>query len=663
MGPSLNNSLFNFWSGDRLSASCRAAASSLQGHASLSADMGLLISRSFGKDAGNRQLPKLFPLSEDVQALLRQPSLSPVQFHSLSNALCEYLEFPDIWLYWLLFRLRLLDSSAFCGPDGLARQLFSRAFEVISQVFPGRPDLLYAMLGFSGFQHLTLPHDFAACSSGDLYSQLDPLLRRCNHLWMIGSYSRLHLAYADFHLAARHVPPSDFNLRTFSLLGEASRVDRIFRFLFDSCAGLFPVPSLGNLLFLCLGAEELDSAYLSRLILAFKNHASSGPTKSVSCVSSVITPTLLSVIERPVLAVVSADFRYHPVGRFWVPIAEGLSRSFRLVHVSTNRSDGDHLTRQIRSIGDEWCIVPPDDDDALADGLASFSPSLALDLGGHTADNNPRWLLRRLAPVQLSYLGFYAPTYATNADWWITDQYLEPYIRLSYPGAEQRWVMPFPSICYDTSSHQVPDICDLSFTSSDSGAIGSFNHTRKLSLGSIQRMSCVLAGNPKSVLFIRSHSFADSAVRRWFLQKFLDAGACPSQLIVLPYASTATSALLDYSRVQLHLDTYPVSGTTTTLDSLAMGVPVLTCPNHLYAGAISAALLESMGLHHCVVHDPAELPTRAAELLKRYRTPESRRELARHVRSSLVFNTTELPRLFAEQLTEMLKQASMKAAD
>jgi len=164
-------------------------------------------------------------------------------------------------------------------------------------------------------------------------------------------------------------------------------------------------------------------------------------------------------------------------------------------------------------------------------------------------------------------------------------------------------------------------------------------------------------------LAVRSHSFADSQVRRWFLQKFVDAGLPPHQILPLPYAPSAVDAHKDYARIQLHLDTYPVSGTTTTLDSLAMGVPVLTCPNHLYAGAISAALLESMGLHHCVVHDPAELPTRAAELLKRYRTPESRRELARHVRSSLVFNTTELPRLFAEQLTEMLKQASMKAAD
>ena len=45
--------------------------------------------------------------------------------------------------------------------------------------------------------------------------------------------------------------------------------------------------------------------------------------------------------------------------------------------------------------------------------------------------------------------------------------------------------------------------------------------------------------------------------------------------------------MADYGRIHLHLDTYPVSGTTTTLDSLAMGIPVLTCPTPYYAGAIS----------------------------------------------------------------------------
>ena len=42
--------------------------------------------------------------------------------------------------------------------------------------------------------------------------------------------------------------------------------------------------------------------------------------------------------------------------------------------------------------------------------------------------------------------------------------------------------------------------------------------------------------------------------------------------------------MADYGRIHLHLDTFPVSGTTTTLDSLAMGIPVLTSPTPLLCG-------------------------------------------------------------------------------
>ena len=55
-------------------------------------------------------------------------------------------------------------------------------------------------------------------------------------------------------------------------------------------------------------------------------------------------------------------------------------------------------------------------------------------------------------------------------------------------------------------------------------------------------------------------------------------------------------------------DSYPVSGTTTTLDSLAMGIPVLTCPTPYYAGAISSAILQHAGLADHICSDPAQLP-------------------------------------------------------
>ena len=125
---------------------------------------------------------------------------------------------------------------------------------------------------------------------------------------------------------------------------------------------------------------------------------------------------------------------------------------------------------------------------------------------------------------------------------------------------------------------------------------GSFNHTRKLTRTTQKRFGALLSANPDAVLQFRSHSFHDAAVRRHFLQRFSDAGIAAHQLQPLPFAPSSAEAMADYGRIHLHLDSSPVSGTTTTLDSLAMGIPVLTCPTSYYAGAISAAILGTRAL-------------------------------------------------------------------
>ena len=113
----------------------------------------------------------------------------------------------------------------------------------------------------------------------------------------------------------------------------------------------------------------------------------------------------------------------------------------------------------------------------------------------------------------------------------------------------------------------------------------------------------------------------------------------------------------DYGRIHLHLDSYPVSGTTTTLDSLAMGIPVLTCPTPYYSGAISAAILEHAGLAEHICPDPSKLPSHARWLAGRYRTPGARRSLARQVRQSSICDDQAMPCMFVEQLQQMLRQA------
>ena len=635
-----------FFAGNRL-----AAEVNLLAHAFSNPDFDLCselipLQRSFGFIADPTSL-----LADDLdnihktplQSLLQQYQLSAQQPAALPSLIKDQPFYPDPLL---MFGLSYLMPNAITAEQ--RNQYFQRLGRLLSFRFPDRPDLILQLIAAdAAFAVLkSLPDQGLSASS--YYGNTHCALFHLQALWAKGRYQALHHTYIHYILSRRWFAHSDFLLRGFTIIARIERTDKLFRFIYARNHHELQVTTISNMLFTALGLEQLDHSHINSLVTDYRRLTPPPAQK----------PNLsLSVFEKPVLAIVSADLRLHPVGRFWLPIARELQHHFKLVHLAFNPLDQDSIRSELISISHQW--HPLDVNKDFYPLLSEITPHMLLDLGGHTADNRPGVLNHRFAPVQATYLGFYGPSYGLHCDWWILDNAIARRVKDSYPGSEPIWPLPGPSLCFDPIAHGLPPLNKLRYTEPNHPCIGSFNHTRKLTDTCINRFASVLNNIPTSTLLFRSHSFYDHGVRRWFLQRFIDASVDPAQLQPIPYAASGAESLLDYGRIHLHLDTYPVCGTTTTLDSMAMGIPVLTCPNHLYAGAISAALIEQAGFSDWICNDPANLSAMAAHLAAAYRTAASRRALAQQVRSSPVCNTKAMPKMFAAQLKEMLKASSL----
>ncbi len=605
-----------------------------------------ILHRSYGWDAVD--LPVSTPVlnSSGLRVLEQEYIMCAADPIELRSLVVRAPEYPDPLLLWGTWHVlpKLTDRPT-------RRTFLQRLGRLLLHQFPHRLDLLLSLVAAEGAADVlkSLPNKTALASC--FYTHTQPAMLYLQSLCVKGHYNQLLTVYLHYKLQRRWFPSSDYMLRCYTIVGAIERVDRLFRDIgLRHRAELLPV-TLSNMLFTALGLQQLDQAYVSQLVHHWRE---------LTRPPQLLPRRQLQVFERPVLCVASADLRMHPVGRFWLPLAELLRHRFRLVHVGFNPYDSDPVRDQLQQLSDAWHLLDANDGEAIDVLLREQRPDILLDLGGHTADNRPGLLNQRYAPLQATYLGFYGPSYGEQCDWWILDAAVSRHVRHSYPGCEPIWELNGPSLCYDPLAHGLPSVEAIVYSEADHPVIGSFNHTRKLTAACIERFGLVLQAMPQAVLQFRSHSFYDPAVRRWFLQKFLDAGIEPHQLQPLPYAASGAEALNDYGRIQLHLDSYPVSGTTTTLDALSMGIPVLTVPNHLYAGAISAAILEQAGLSEMVCERQEELPTLAQRLCRQYASAKARRALAAKVRSSAVCDTTEMPKMFAEQLGEMLRQASMQ---
>jgi len=641
-----------FFRGQRLQAETKLQARLfLQASPALAAEL-LVLHRScgFSVDLDDPALAPAAPASlRGMQQAYQQAAGTLASLQALVLAEAEY---PDPLL------LLVLSQKMPAASLAQRQQYLQRLGFLLLQQFPNRPDLLLQLISAEAAFHVLKSCPDRLVPAASYYGNTQCSLMHLQELWAKGKYEALFRIYCQYNFHRRNFPLSDFVLRCYTVIGAIPRSEALFRSVYRRYYNELQATTISNMLFTALGLEQLDHSHVAELVADYRRL--SPPVTGLGAAAAPI-PTAFSVAERPLLAVVSADLRMHPVGRFWLPIARQLSRQFRLVHVALNALDDDPIRQEIQALSHQWWAISPELAGQLPERLQQLNPALLLDLGGHTADNRPGLLNQRFAPVQATYLGFYGPSYGAQCDWWILDQAIARRIEASYPASEPIWALPGSSLCYDPKAHGLPELDQIQYSEPDHPVIGSFNHTRKLTDSCLERFALVMNAMPEAVLQFRSHSFYDAAVRRWILRRLSDAGIAPQQLQSLPYAPSGADGLRDYGRIHLHLDTYPVSGTTTTLDSLAMGIPVLTCPNHLYAGAISAALLENAGFSDWVCEQVNELPQRAVELCRRYRSAAARRQLASQVRASAVCDTKAGPLMFADQLTLMLKAATISA--
>lgn len=646
----MNKSLRHFYSGERLrSEVCLQARLYLSDDPNDIFDL-VLFRRSLGAVSPlysaatiSRPINNPHPLESHLESSSRSRS------ELIRFVLC-YPHYPDAILTYFF---RYIQPTSDCLPD--LDHKFTRLLSLLFLRFHGRPDLIYAVLSHhkSGIHFLRhLPPLILPANS--YYSNTHLSLLRFQEMWIKGRYEELYFEYALCQFRPRWFPQSDFMLRGLTIIGSLTRVDKLFRQIFRHYSNSLPPSTLSNIIFTALGLESIDYDFLHQVLSKW----------SQACSSTVEIPLTnsrhslpLTVSEKPRLAIISADLRNHPVGRFWLPIARCLSTAYTLNYFSLNSSPGstEPVSTALRDCSDTWLDYSGLALEPLLADLTDINPDIILDLGSHTADNLPSVLQSRIAPLQISYLGFYGPTFARNADWWIIDSEIHKRISGSYPSAEPPWLLQGPSLCYDVDAHLLPDLETIQYTNSSVPVFGSFNHTRKLSQQCLRRFADILVSLPDAYLQIRSHSFQDPSVRRRVLQECLYLGINASQVHPLPYASSAVNSLLDYRRIHCHLDTYPTSGTTTTLDSLSMGIPVLTCPNNLYAGAISAALLDHAGLSHLVCPSETELTKYAQYIYQEYSSISSRRALAKTIRSSSLCSPSIVASNFSHGLSTMLK--------
>jgi protein O-GlcNAc transferase len=355
----------------------------------------------------------------------------------------------------------------------------------------------------------------------------------------------------------------------------------------------------------------------------------------------------------------SPDFRFHSCAWYIEPLLASHDKEKFAIFCYSDVNDPDQMTAKLRDYADVWHETTDYTTGELFELIKKDEIDLLVDLAGHTAHNRMPVFALKPAPVQVNWLGFPASTGLDTIDYKFSDKWLNPENSKEY-FSEKLWYLGDTVHCYRPPDPS-PPVAELPFNRNGYITFASFNNLTKISEFTIKLWAAVLQQIPGAKLILKAALSSSKTVQERLTGLFSTQGIEPDRIIFTPSFSNTFDHLNYYNEADISLDTFPYNGATTTLESLFMGVPVISLTGERAASRYGLSFLAVTGLGELAANTPEEFVTKTVSLANdQERLAGFRNSLRERLLSSVLCNsksfTTEVEKAFGEMWQIFLKK-------
>lgn len=365
--------------------------------------------------------------------------------------------------------------------------------------------------------------------------------------------------------------------------------------------------------------------------------------------------------DRPLrIGLVTADFHHqHPVNLFMQPMLACWDRAQFPLTVYFTGVSYDDQTHLAKSRVDVWREMTQATPAQFARQVEADGIDILIDLAGHTSMQRMSLFAQRMAPVQVTFLGYPGSTGVPNIDWIIGDPVVTPPEHDALY-SERVARLPHTVFCFapeaDYPYPEMPDSLALRPLT-----FASFNNIPKLTPHSIRLWSRVLSATPGSRLILKAPSFGDKGARERYAKLFAEHGI-DAQRIEFRGPVGLADMMAEYADVDIGLDPIPYNGGTTTLQAMWMGVPVLVKEGGHFVSRMGASFLRAAGMPEWVARDDDEYVRIAVKMAAdRQVLLALKRGLRAHLQGCAGWNREAYTAAFGEQLRLMWRSQAQAA--
>ena len=295
---------------------------------------------------------------------------------------------------------------------------------------------------------------------------------------------------------------------------------------------------------------------------------------------------------------VTADFRQHSVAFFMRPVLEHHNPDNVEIHVySSGRPD--KMTEKLRALVPHWHDAVEQTDDQLYEQIRADGIDVLVDLSGFTLGHRLEVFARRAAPVQVTWLGYMHTLGMKAMDYRLVDGGIAPPSHAPYYSENL-----FQLACM--ASYAPPEYSPLCeeppMLRNGYPTLISLNNSAKITDEMLAVWARILHERQDARLIIMVKE-QDPDAAQAHMQPRVEAAGMPLDRVSVLHQQPLDGFMELGHIADVALDTSPISGGTTTLHALWMGLAIVTLDADRGVDASTASTLRGIGFGGEIAQD------------------------------------------------------------
>lgn len=312
------------------------------------------------------------------------------------------------------------------------------------------------------------------------------------------------------------------------------------------------------------------------------------------------------------IGIVSGDFQTHPVAFFISTFLKNFdTTNFNVTCYSECIINVEKYNKNLN-----FKIIKGMPDKQVSDLIYNDNIHILIDLAGHTANNKLTVFALKPAPIQINYIGYPFSTGLEEMDYRLTDAICDGDLSISQKFYTEKLIcIPDAFMCYDykdldsTRETKLPEIKDTPRLKNPKElTIACYNRLNKITAPVIDAFNQIMKECPNVKMVYKTKALINPKVCKEFVNKF--DKEVQERITIIPCTLTHNQHVETYNNVDIAIDTWPYSGTTTSCEAISMGVPVFSLydsEHYMHCQNVTCSILKNSDLDFYICHSIQEI--------------------------------------------------------